>query len=174
MTKQEKLSIFITFLVGFFVGGYLYLSNFAFFLAKLTVPEMKTVETPASFIIVSDAYGGCRSACPSFRLLSDGTFRYIYTPSAGADQVIRQGVLPLTYIRELQTVLTATELTRESRPLEPAFCNSYTDGIDVSYQITLNGMLYKLDSCGTAVEGEGQVWKTLGGIWTYFETGGNN
>lgn len=174
MSRQDKLSILITFLVGFFVGGYFYLSNFAFLLSKVTVPEIDSVAEPASFIIVSDVYGGCRSACPSFRLLSDGTFRYIFTPEAGADQVIRQGVVPTAFVEELRAILTPAALTRESRLIEPAFCNSYVDGIDVSYDITLNGELYTLDSCGTAVDGEGLVWVTLGGVWTYFETSGNN
>jgi hypothetical protein len=171
MKRQEVFSVFITFLVGFFVGGYFYLTNAAGFIAKLTTPS---VEQVSEFIVIGEVYGGCRSACPSFRVADDGSYRYLYTPSAGADQVVRQGALPRSLVRELRTVLTDRGLKRESRIIEPAFCNSYTDGIDVFYRITLDSATYTLDSCGTAVTADGQLWTTLGKVWTYFETGGNN
>ena len=57
--------------------------------------------------------------------------------------------------------------------IEPAICNSYTDGIDVVYEITLDGKEYTLDSCGTAVEASSRLWEVLSSIWTYFERGIN-
>ena len=171
MKRQEVFSVFITFLVGFFVGGYLYLTNVAGFIATLTTPSVGQV---SEFIVIGEVYGGCRSACPSFRVADEGSYRYLYTPSAGADQVVRQGTLPRPLVRDLRSVLTERALERESRTIEPAFCNSYTDGIDVFYRVTLNSSTYTLDSCGTTVNADGQLWTTLGRIWTHFETGGNN
>ena len=171
MKRQEVFSVFITFLVGFFVGGYFYVTNAASYVAKFTTPS---VEQVSDFAVVGEVYGGCRSACPSFRVMNDGSYRYLYTPSAGADQVIREGILPSSLIRELHRALTEEGLKRESRAIEPAFCNSFTDGIDVFYRVTLNSSTYTLDSCGTEVDADGRLWTTLGKIWTYFETGRNN
>ena len=171
MKREDALTIFVTFLLGFFVGGYLYLTNAASLVAKLSTP---TAEQPSRLMIVGDAYGSCRSVCPSFRVSHDGSYSYVYTPSAGAEQIVQKGTIPRSLMRELRSTLTKAALTRQSRPIQPAFCNSYTDGIDVVYEITLDGELYLLDSCGTDVDGEGSVWITLSKVWTYYETGRNN
>ena len=57
----------------------------------------------------------------------------------------------------------------QSTTIEPAFCESFVDGIDVVYKITLDGVLYELDSCGTDVVADSVLWQTVGEIWTYFE-----
>ncbi|MCA9362219.1 hypothetical protein KC906_02495 [Candidatus Kaiserbacteria bacterium] len=171
MRKEDKLSIGITFVVGFFVGGYLYLTNFAGFASQIATPDIEAV---SEFVIVSDVYGGCREVCPSFQVQNDGSYRYLFTPGYGEDQVLRQGVLPRELERELRAVLTPAALMRQAAPIEPLICNSYTDGIDVIYEITLDGEEYTLDSCGTDVQAESRLWLTLGKIWTHFESGGNN
>ena len=91
----------------------------------------------------------------------------------GADQVLRQGSIPSSLKRKLQRALTTKALAQQSQPRAPAVCNSYSDGIDVKYEITIEGNKYNLDSCGTAVDGSGQLWITLGLIWDYYETLGN-
>lgn len=168
MKKHDVLSILVTFLVGFFAGGYFYLTNFAGFVSAVETPDAEKI---AVFTIVADVYGGCRSTCPSFQIQNDGTYRYLYTPAAGEDKVMRKGELPPSVMRELRRVVTEAELERQSVPTQPAVCDSYVDGIDVTYEITLDGMVYTLDSCGTAVSGSGELWVGLQSIWDYFETG---
>lgn len=157
--------------MGVFAGGYLYLTGFAGLAAKLTTPD---VEQVSEFVIVGDVYGGCRQTCPSFQVVEDGSYRYLYTPAAGAVQVIREGTLPIELRRQLKDALTHSELARQSQEIQPLLCNSYTDGIDVRYEVTLDGDRYTLDSCGTAVEEESELWSSLGEIWTYYESAGNN
>lgn len=167
MKKSDIISILITFLVGAFAGSYLYLTGFAPIEAEITVPDVREV---SQFEIVGDVYGGCRDTCPSFQLLNDGSYRYLYTPSFGAEQVIREGKLPYELNRKLHNTLTESELSIQSQVIKPATCNSYVDGIDVVYKISLNDKIFTINSCGTAVDGESELWKTLGKIWTYYET----
>lgn len=167
--KQDLLSILITFTVGFFVGGYLYVSNVAGLVARVSTPEAADVST---LVIVADAYGGCRSACPSFQVTADGSYRYMYVPAARAEKIIRQGTLPRAVREQIAAAMTPQALAKQSQPIEPAYCASYTDGIDIVYEIELAGRRYTLDSCGTAVEADSALWQALGGIWTYFERGG--
>ncbi len=176
MKKQDILSIIITFAFGLLGGMFLYMTGGAASLDnKLAVPEEKELEEKVSeFAIVSDVYGGCREACPSFQILNDGSYRYYRTPAAGAEPVLRQGTLPLPLQRQLRKALVAETLERESLEIEPSVCNSFTDGIDVKYEITLDGEKYEINSCGTAVDDNGVLWTTLSAIWDYFETGGNN
>lgn len=164
--KSEKLSIMITFGVGFAGGFYLYLTDFAARIVEFTTPDYGTV---SEFTIVGEVYGGCRSACPSFQLLSDGSYRYLYTPSVGAEQVIRRGTVPLSVQQQLQQSVVVSELREQSKTIRPASCRSFTDGVDVSYDITVEGASYQLDSCGTAVDGDSKLWLALGAVWSYFQ-----
>jgi len=171
VSKNDRLSILITFLVGFFVGGYLYLTNFAGFISKIETPDIEKV---SEFTIVADVYGGCRNMCPSFQIQNDGSYRYLYTPAAEAEQVMRKGTLSRELQLSIRAVVTEEALLAQSKSITPALCNSYTDGIDVKYAVTLDGETYTLDSCGTAVVAESALWTTLGTVWDFFETNGNN
>lgn len=167
MVKQDFLSVLITLAVGLFAGFYLYLAGFAGVVADMSVPDRIAV---SEFTIVGDVYGGCRDACPSFQVVNGGSYRYFYTPEAGAEQILRQGTLPLDLQRQLKLTLTKDALSVESEQIEPSFCDSYADGIDILYEVTLNDEKFILDSCGTAVVAEGSLWTTLSSIWAYFET----
>lgn len=171
MKHQDMLSILITFLIGIVAGGYLYLTNFAGLVSKILTPD---AEKAAEFVIIADAYGGCRNLCPSFQVTHDGSYRYLYVPSAGEEKIVRQGELPHALRTKLLEVVTKGELVRQSEVIEPSYCESFADGIDVIYEIELDGEKYALDSCGTAVEAKSVLWETLGSIWTYFERSGNN
>ena len=146
---------------------YLFLTGFAPMESKVSLPDAVAL---AQFVMVSDVYGGCRDACPSFQLVNDGSYRYLYTPTAGAEQIVRQGTLPISLQRQLKKALSPADLEAQSRSINPALCNSYTDGIDVLYDITLAGKQYFLDSCGTDVDTSGALWITLNNIWDYLET----
>lgn len=168
MKKQDFLSILITFVVGILLGGYLYLTDAANFIMKLSIPDEEMV---SEFTIVGDVYGGCRSTCPSFQVLSDGSYHYLYTPSAGAEKVTRKGNIPFALQQQLKAAVTKNQLWGQSTAIEPAVCNSYTDGIDVKYEILLDGVTYTLDSCGTSVNTASPLWSALRSVWTFFETG---
>lgn len=165
MKRQDILSIFITFAVGFFVGVYLYVSGFAGLLSEFSVDDQASVN---EFVITADAYGGCRSDCPSFQVQSDGSYRYLFNPQRGAEAVLRQGTLPFDVRREVRTAITQRALAQQSREIEPVQCASFTDGTDVVYEITVDGVSYTLDSCGTEIDAESKLWQALNELWMYF------
>ena len=161
----------ITLVVGIGCGVYLFLTGFA-----PLANEMADIEiSPTSrFEIVSEVFGGCRNACPSFQVISNGTYRYLYTPRAGAEQVIRQGTLPIPIQNKLKAALDVREIAPQAVEVTPLLCNSFNDGIDIDYFITIDDVEYMLSSCGTDVDPSSEIWTTLDGIWEYFENLGNN
>ncbi|MCA9358946.1 hypothetical protein KC926_01940 [Candidatus Kaiserbacteria bacterium] len=171
MKKQDILSIFITGTVGFMIGAYLYLTQFAGFWEKDVVP---TESSFAEFSVTGEMYGGCRNSCSSFQILKNGTYRYLYSPTVGADPVVRQGNLPIALKRDLSKSLLKSELVAQSKATNPKSCNSHSDGIDARYTITVDGKEYLIDSCGTAVDGEGAIWLAFNEIWKYLQTYPNN
>ncbi len=168
MSGQEIISIVVTLIVGFIFGIYIYLSGF---LPALGAPDVQTQEVVNSFSIVSEVYGGCRSDCPSFQISADGSYRYLFTPGFGQEQVIRDGTIPRSLRRDLEKAVTEDTLQAQSFEIEPSICNSYTDGIDVLYRVTYNGEEYEIDTCGTDIDTSSRLWDALVKTWNYFETG---
>lgn len=165
MKRQDILSIAITFAMGFIAGIYLYVSGFAGLMNSISIGDQSSVN---EFVIVADAYGGCRSECPSFQVQTDGSYRYLYTPTQGSEQILRQGTLPLDIRRNLKSAVSPRTLALQSRSIEPVQCESFGDGIDVVYEITVDGVEYTLDSCGTSVDANSDLWQTLNSIWLYY------
>jgi hypothetical protein len=168
MKQQDVLSILFTFVIGFLAGGYLYVAHFSKVVAPDDVPTQAQADT---FVIESESYGGCdKAGCPSFQVLGDGSYRYQFAETVGAEKTIKSGTLPLEVQQVVKQVLETQQLVAQSQPIKPTDCNSYSDGIDVRYNITIDGAQYKLDSCGTAVDGESDMWSGLAQIWKYFQT----
>lgn len=165
MKKQELLSILITLMVGFFAGSFLYLNTFTGMINGDSVDSLEEVE---SFSITSQAYGGCRDNCPAFRINSDGSFRYQYVPSVGAEPLLRSGELPRRIERELSREITTRALAPQTAETNTSNCASYTDGIDIRYEVVIDGTTYVLDSCKTAVDTISGSWQALGNVWSYF------
>lgn len=165
MQKQELLSILITFVVGFFAGGFLYLNIFT----QMVQPDnLETKEEIEQFEITSRVYGGCRSNCPAFQVSNDGTYRYQYTPAVGGEAVLRNGTLPLDLQRKLSKEIKENAISGQATPVQGINCASSNNGVDISYTVTLSGNTYVLDSCKTAVVGNSDAWLALSAVWTYF------
>jgi hypothetical protein len=167
MKRQDLISILITFSVGIAAGMYFYLAEVASIVTDYSTPTEEDVDN--ALTIVGEVYGGCRSTCPSFRVDEEGAYRYLFTPSAGQEQVIQEGELPSGLKLRLRQVLNQATLQAQAKEIQPAVCNSYTDGIDVRYVIVFGGTEYELDSCGTAVDADSELWKSLQAIWEYYE-----
>jgi hypothetical protein len=165
LPKQDLLSILITFSMGFVAGVYLYVVGFGDLVTRLTIANQ---EAASEFVIVADMYGSCEPDCPSFQVQSDGSYRYLYVPRVGVEEVLREGVLPLNIRREIRNAVSVATLERQSQETEPADCNSFGDGVDVIYDITVDGEQYTIDSCGTTVDGDSALWRSLNSIWEYF------
>ena len=166
MKKQDILSIMITFVVGFLAGGYLYVTGFAGMVAQLSVPSEEQV---SGFVVVGDMYGGCRDNCPSFQLLGNGSYRYSFVSKVGEPRQTLEGTIPLKLRRGLTSSLVTKDLVQQSQSVSPTECNSYTDGMDVRYEITIEGAEYSLDSCGTDYVGTSDLWQALNSVWSHLE-----
>lgn len=165
MQKQELLSILITFVVGFLAGAFLYLNVFPTMIQSDGIGSLADQE---AFEITSQAYGGCRDTCPAFQIAADATYRYQYTATVGEDPVLRSGTLPRSLQRDIRREVTARAVAIQTTQIPPQDCPSQVDGIDVRYDITIDGATYRLDSCRTDVDFASDAWLVLNDIWTYF------
>ena len=164
MKKQDIISILITFCVGFAAGVYVYVSEFAATITGLAIPDAEKVQ---EFTLVGELYGNCVGGCPSFQISYDGSYRYFYTPAEplGAGEVLRRGKLPILLNGDLRQAMVVSQLKKQSREIFVNNCVSDNGGIDASYEITIEGNKYVLDSCGTAVDMDGELWNVLIEVW---------
>lgn len=165
MKKQEILSILITLAVGFFAGGFLYLNVFT---SMVQPDNLETLEEIENFSITSQAYGGCRSNCPAFRVNGDGSYRYQYVPSIGAEPVLRSGNLPRSIRKDLEKTVVSRALATQTTRVVRNDCVSAVDGIDIVYDVVIDGTTYQLDSCRTNINPNSPTWQALSSVWTYF------
>jgi hypothetical protein len=168
-SKQDLIIMVMTFFVGIFAGFYLYTTAFA--------PEFdefvgQTEEVYDDFVVEGTQYGGDRmgGAAPSFQLLENGSYRYL--PYVGPDEVAeaQEGSIPRALLNEVKQVLTTEALEIASGPVVRGDCMSYVDGLDYTYDVTLDGVNYTLDTCTTALTASSLVSTTLDKLWNYFAT----
>lgn len=167
LPRQEIVSILITFVVGFLAGGYLYLNHFSSLISPDDVQDIAEVER---LTIISEAYGSCGNECPAFQVKYDGSYRYRYIPELGAEPKIIEGTLPLNIQRDVKRAMDIKDLAQQSKPVNAINCASFADGVDIKYVVTVSGLDYELNSCGTAVDFNGDAWSELAKIWNYFKT----
>jgi hypothetical protein len=161
MTHQDKLSIMITFVVGFVIGGYVYLAGF---LPTYHLPEAVTPDAYESFVIVGDSYGACAAlnSCLSFQLL-DRDYRAIF--GTGDEAQVVNGSISGAQMRKLLRTLTPEALALNATPLTMPECRFAESGTDFRLTITLEGRNYTLDTCVSAIQYDGPVWIALTEVW---------
>ena len=167
MKKHDILSILITFSAGAIVGVYLYTTGLPMIMSDRSVPD---VEEMYEFSIVGEFYGGCGTTCPSFQVVGDGSYRYFYTPEATGQELLSEGILPFKIRQNLNKAISEKSLTVQSEQIERENCVSYADGSDLKYVVTLDNVEYDIDSCYTAVDGQGELWVALSEMWSYYST----
>ena len=166
--RHELLSLLITFGVGVVAGGYLYLTGFAPQFEELSG---QTEAVYDDLVIVGDVYGGRRiNSTPSFQVLNDGTYRYLPSTPTGETVAAKEGTLPASLLREVKRELTKKSLTADATKVPATNCNSFVDGVDYRYTITLDSANYDLDSCGTQFRVTGNTGVALDKLWIYFTT----
>ena len=166
ITHQDKISLVVTFSVGFVAGVYFYFAGFSFEFGS-AIPEKDFYE---DFMIEGQAYGSCEmQGCLSFQLLSDGTYRMV-SPMSGVGAVTKNGVIRFDLRSELMKNLEDRTLTKQAKSNGVENCASDEGGTDYNFIITKNGEEYQLDTCSTNVDYESQAWQSLAKLWNYFET----
>ena len=168
MKRQDVLILLITFLVGIITGGYLFLTGFA---PQFLAHNGATDTTYSDFSFSGEVYGGCSrgDACPSFQVLMDGSFSYLPLGVVSGTGVIN-GNLSKLLMQELQTKFTNVNLEIASRSIEATTCDSYLDGMDFHYQVTLKTVVYIFDTCGTDFSTTSDMGVTLEKLWSYLAT----
>ena len=168
--RQELLTVLVTFLIGFIAGAYLYLVGYApQFQAGSGVTDEAVAE---ELVIVGEMYGGMRVGLPpSFQVNEDGTYRYIpfsENPELPAGAV--EGELPRELRQSVVNALSGSVLEAAATPIEPEMCAQMVDGIDYRYLIAMDGVEYRLDTCGTDFSHERDFGPVLFELWTYLDT----
>ncbi len=165
ISRQDMLSILITFVVGFVAGVYVYLVGF-----KPQVDRLQSqFEAPEQALeIVGEQYGGLRETTPpSFQITARNAYRFIPSAPLGVVVEPRSGELPAAWRRPLRPYLNTTTLTAAATPRQDS-CASHVDGIDYRYRITLAGEVFVVDTCTTRLLSEPGLATALANLWSYF------
>lgn len=145
MTKQQLFLLVSTFIVGMVAGFYVYVTSFA---PQYSHNGVK--EEVGELYITAEAIGGCQmgGVCESFQLNSKKRLSYIRAHSFNekTPEPVVTSVSSATYLSLLE-ILRDTDFRYLIQPNDQ--CRAASDGIDYIYNITLDGVSYELNSCGT-------------------------
>lgn len=155
MSTRDWVLFVSTFFIAVLCGMYLYYTTFV--PAYLTNP----VVTDISAQLAPDwemgvrVYGGCErtSSCPAFSLNSKGQYRYQPVPNAP----IQNGRVPSELRAGFDEAFSERALRQLAQPVVAANCVSFADGLDYRIQVTTPTARYDLNTCGTALQGDGEV-----------------
>ncbi|MEZ4104372.1 MAG: hypothetical protein R3B60_03740 [Candidatus Paceibacterota bacterium] len=166
ITRQDKLSILITFIMGFVAGFYFFLTGFHFEFSL--IPDSKIYD---DYTIEAEAYGSCSvKGCMSFQLIvSTGSYRLLTTKTEVGD-IIKEGVIDRSLRNELQRMVNLNELEKQTSRRLVQKCDSKEGGVDYNFKITIDSEEYILDTCRTTVDYNSRTWTSLEKLWSYFET----
>ena len=168
MTREDFLSVLITFVFGVFAGAYLYLTGFA---PSFKLPEVGTDDVYTEFVLTGESYGECsiEQNCLSFQLLENGAYRALYETKTGGPEV-KEGFISGALKRELSAVLTADELAAAAKTGNNVGCRYVENGTNYAFEITQAGVKYKLDTCKTLINYEGKTWAALAKLFNSLAT----
>jgi hypothetical protein len=162
ISRQDKISIILTFFMGVFAGGYLYLTGFA---TTFEPPEASEADIYTQFVITAESYGGCENddTCLSFQVLENGSFRAIY--DGIGDGTPKDGRIPSSLRGDLYDTLTAGVLVPASKTVTKNKCQY--EGTNYLFEITRDEVVYVIDTCTSAISYDSDEWKVLAKLWNY-------
>lgn len=149
MRRSDIINILVTFVVGMFVGSYLYLFGFS---QQFTFFGELTKDT-GGLMIFGEAYGGCERGgiCASFRLNSDGTYASFPAAADREARIKEEGEISGELRRTLRETFLPDYLFALSKEITPEMCESFYDGVEYRYRISVGDEQYLLDTCDTAL-----------------------
>jgi hypothetical protein len=165
MTGRNYVVLISTFLMGMFAGAYLYVTAFAPTYEN-GIDASENIDQDA-LVIEGEMYGGCslQGACASFRLIDAKSYKYL----AHSEAALRSGRLPSLVREQLLDALTPTALMSSSQNVSSGVCSSEVDGIDYRYTISVNGDVYELDTCSTALTFDEELQSIFMNVWFVLE-----
>lgn len=132
-------------MTGVLAGSFIYFSGFR----SIDIsPEKPTPRN--SFAVQVNMYGGCEMArsCSAYRLDENGDYTFLYDDLAEP----LTDTLPKEWLSLLRAAFANFDYQTQSQVVNPTDCDSWTDGIDYRYQLTVGNAEYVLDTCGTNVD----------------------
>ena len=165
---QEKILLVTTFLIGAVAGWYLYITAFAPQFDNLVGQTESVYE---DLVVIGEQFGGSSAtAAPSFQILKDGSFNYVTYSAITGEASHKEGVVPRTLWTAVKKDLGRAKLEVLAKPVPDVTCVPNAAGMNYRYDITLNSVVYNLDSCTTALSHDSAALATLDKLWSYFET----
>lgn len=168
MRRDEWMLLTLTFLTGLAIGMYVYI----IFAKPTYAPEnLSGTEDEASDWSIagkrrheSDRNG---YVYPSFRLLSDGT--YVYIPGGNNNEITepRAGKISRGLVKKLRE--HDDEVDYYSTPASVSQCLGDDQGFDHEYRVTIDRVVYPLDTCRTALGYGTEYNELLNQVWGEIE-----
>lgn len=165
MDAKTLMTLGFTFLVGCFSGAYLYVTVFA----PQYVSDGFEDPSEITFKLQGQAYGGCfrGGSCPMIELESNRSYVYLQPASSLVEELRVAGKMSREDFSELVDLLSETNFSRLSQESNRS-CDSYVDGIDYRYNVTIDGESFELDTCGTTFYNS-NLERTLRALWSDFK-----
>jgi hypothetical protein len=168
MTFQDKVSIAITVIFGFLVGGYVYLAGFA---PTFGIPEVGTADIYNGLIVTADSYGSCEAEnkCLAFQVLGNGEYRAIYDVTG--ERIVVEDAISKPLRTKMNLVFGQSKSLAAQAELLPAIdCEYGATGTNYRLTIEMATSTYKLDTCRTAIQYDGAVWEIFRELWNALST----
>jgi hypothetical protein len=164
MIGKDAISILITFIFGFFAGGYLYLTGFA---TNFELPDAPTENAYEEFVIEAKEYGQCQkdNTCLSFQMLDDGDYRSIIGTTE--EGTVREGAVPRSMRKQLSEELIKKKLVDLIEVRIDSNCQSNSEATNFIYQVTIDGVEYQLDTCSKDFSEKKAPWTSLVNLSRY-------
>lgn len=131
--------------MGMISGAFLYLTVFA----PSYESDIDTTESIGAdrVVVQGSMYGGCMEMdmCASFKLVDDRSYNYLeYT-----DAEIEKGKIPSEMSDVIFSYIGSNAFFNDTKKAASDSCDSFVDGIDYRYEVTLDDEQYILDTCNT-------------------------
>lgn len=165
---QEKILLLTTFLIGAVAGWYLYITAFAPQFDHLLGQTESVYE---DLVVIGEQFGGSdAAAAPSFQVLKDGSFNYVTYSAETGEASHKEGIVPRTLWTSVKKDLSRAKLELLAKPVPDVTCVPNAAGMNYRYDVTLNSVVYNLNSCTSALGHDPTAMATLDKLWSYFET----
>lgn len=169
VTKEQKLLLLSTFVVGLVCGAYLYLTVYAPKFKEGFFPDLPVTVRDGDVSIRAAQYGDCISSgltCPSYELDVEGTlFTTPPTPPQN-EAVIYELPQKTDTLDALYAAITAAPISEYSVPSANETC-THTEGDNYRYVLFLGKENFILDTCRTNFPKESELAAAL---LSFFET----
>lgn len=167
MTHQQKFVLVFTFIVGLMSGAYVYINGFA---PNYSNDGVEDASEKSALIVRGERFGGCQMAgniCASFELTDNRKYRYI--PQHSINGPTPEAITG-TISRDVYADVAAAVQRARFADLNAAggSCNAAADGTDYKYEIVIERVSYRLNSCST-VFGTDPFYSVLLSVWNEIE-----